>query len=297
MTTLEPVTSTPGGGGLGGLLRLRVDLGYDGTRFAGWAAQPGQRTVEDTLATAVQTVLRLDVAPRLVVAGRTDAGVHATSQVVHLDVPEQAWLAVPGRSGQSPAEALVTRLAGLLPDDVRVFRVGPAPAGFEARFSALRRRYAYRICDHPAGVPPLRRYDVLGYRRRLDGEALNAASATLLGLHDFAAFCRRREGATTIRTLLAFRWERDDDDFLVATVIADAFCHSMVRALVGVVLPVGDGRRPVEWPVQVLTARVRHPSVTVAPARGLVLEEVVYPDDAGLAERAAQARVVRQLPG
>ncbi len=294
MSPTEPVVPPPGGGGL---VRLRLDLGYDGTDFAGWAMQPGQRSVEDSLATGLGTVLRLDPVPRLVVAGRTDAGVHATGQVCHLDVPEAAWLAFPGRSVRPREEELLIRLTGVLPADLQVHRAAVAQPGFEARFSALRRRYAYRICDHPAGVPPLRRHDVLAHRKPLDVAAMNAAAASLVGLNDFAAFCRRRDGATTIRTLLDYRWARDRDGFVTGTVVADAFCHSMVRALVGVVLPVGDGRRPAGWPAEVLAGAVRHPAVTVAGAHGLVLEEVVYPDDAaGLAQRARESRVVRELP-
>ena len=292
MNTNEPVVPEPGGGGL---LRVRLDLGYDGTDFAGWAAQPGQRTVEATLAEGLAQVLRLPAPPRLVVAGRTDAGVHATGQVAHVDVPAVAWPAVVGRSGRSPGSALVVRLGGVLPADLRVHRAEPARPGFDARFSALRRRYAYRIADGEAGVPPLRRHDVVRYRRPLDVPAMSAAAARLVGLNDFAAFCRRREGATTIRTLLEYGWERDGDGFVVAAVVADAFCHSMVRALVGAVLAVGDGRRPVGFPLEVLLGTVRHPGVTVAPAHGLVLEEVVYPDDAQLAERARLARSVRTL--
>ena len=302
MIAIEPAAPVPRDGGLAALpdpVRLRLDLGYDGTDFAGWAAQPGRRTVEETLAGALGTVLRLDPPPRLVVAGRTDAGVHATGQVCHVDLPSASWLSFPGRYGRQPrsreAELLV-RLAGVLPADLRVHRAALAAPGFEARFSALRRRYTYRICDHPAGVPPLRRHDILSHRRPLDVTALAEAAQTLVGLHDFAAFCRRREGATTIRTLLAYDWARDGEGYVVGTVVADAFCHSMVRALVGVVLPVGDGRRPVSWPAQVLTGAVRHPAVTVAGAHGLVLSEVVYPDDGELAQRARESRTVRELP-
>ncbi|HST81701.1 MAG TPA: tRNA pseudouridine synthase A [Kineosporiaceae bacterium] len=288
-----PAVPDPGDGGH---VRLRLDLAYDGTDFAGWAMQPGQRTVEQTLAEALGLVLRLDPPPRLVVAGRTDAGVHAAAQVAHVDLPLASWHGFPGRSLRAREQELVIRLAGVLPADLRVFRAAPAAPGFEARFSAIRRRYAYRICDDPAGAPPLRRHDVLWHRRPLDVSAMTEAAATLIGLNDFAAFCRRRDGATTIRTLLTYRWDRDESGFAVATVIADAFCHSMVRALVGVVLPVGDGRRPVDWPAEVLLGAVRHPAVTVAPARGLVLEEVTYPPDAQLAERAAESRTVRTLP-
>lgn len=283
--------------GAGGLVRVRLDLGYDGTDFAGWAAQPGQRTVAGTLRAALATLLRLEPARvELVVAGRTDAGVHAAGQVCHVDVPESVWTALPGRSKLEPAESMLRRLAGVLPPDVRVHAVAPAPEGFDARFSAVWRRYTYRVCDHPAGVPSLRRHEVMAYPRPLDVATMDDAAGRLLGLHDYAAFCRRREGATTIRTLLEYGWTRDDDGFAVARVVADAFCHSMVRALVGAVLPVGDGRRGVGWPIQVLAAGVRDPAVTVAPARGLVLSEVGYPADGELARRAEESRCRRALP-
>ncbi|WP_372491993.1 tRNA pseudouridine(38-40) synthase TruA [Kineosporia corallincola] len=278
-------------------MRIRLDLGYDGTDFSGWAAQPGRRTVEEVLATGLGTILRLPRPPKLTVAGRTDAGVHARAQVAHVDVPREVWERVPGRSDRPPAAALLTRLAGVLPGDVRVHGASIAPAGFDARFSAVHRRYAYRISDHPAGAPPLRRRDVLSHRRPLDAAAMSAAATTLTGLNDFAAFCKHREGATTIRTLITYEWRRDEDGLLVATVLADAFCHSMVRALVGAVLPVGEGRRPVSWPAQILTAARRDPHVTVVPPHGLVLEEVGYPADAELAARAREARAVRTLGG
>lgn len=260
--------------------------------------QPGRRTVAGVLIEALARVLRLppaDVA--LVVAGRTDAGVHATGQVCHVDLPLVAWLAVPGRSNLSPSASLVRRLGGVLPEDVRITAATLAPSGFDARFAAVRRRYAYRLCDDPAGVPPLRRWDVVSTRAALDVPAMDEAARRLEGLHDFAAFCRRREGATTIRTLLEYSWRRDDQGFVTARVVADAFCHSMVRALVGSALAVGEGRQPPSWPALVLAGGVRDPRVAVAPARGLVLEEVVYPPDDELAERVAQARAVRVLPG
>jgi len=276
---------------------VRLDLGYDGTDFSGWAAQPGRRTVEGILTAGLATVLRTpEDELSLVVAGRTDAGVHATGQVCHVDVPRPAWDALPGRSDLPPAAALVRRLRGVLPGDVRVHAAAPAPPGFDARFSALHRRYAYRLCDRPAGVPPLRRRDVVAWPRALDAAVMNEASAALLGLHDFAPFCKRREGATTIRTLLEYGWGRDGDGFVVARVVADAFCHSMVRALVGAVAAVGDGRRPTHWPRDVLAAAVRDPGVAVAPPHGLVLEHVAYPPDAELAVRAAAARSRRVLP-
>lgn len=238
---------------------------------------------------ALGHVLRLPAPPRLVVAGRTDAGVHARGQVAHLDLPDGAWPAEPS--------TLIRRLRGALPPDVRVSAAAPAPAGFDARFSALARCYVYRVADAPAGVDPLRRREVLDHRRPLDLDRLAAASAALVGLHDFAAFCRARAapagGATTVRRLLVLRWQREADGVVAATVTADAFCHSMVRSLVGALLPVGDGRRGVDWPAAVLAARQRTPAVHLVAARGLTLEAVHYPPDEQLADRAAQTRAVR----
>ena len=277
-------------------LRIRLDLAYDGTDFSGWAAQPGLRTVEGVLSAALTTLLRAAEPVRLTVAGRTDAGVHARGQVAHLDVDPVAWAALPGRSTRPPQEAARTRLRGILPPDVVVHAVTPAAEGFDARFSALRRRYLYRLCDDPASLDPLRRRDTAGHRRRLEVEAMDDAARRLVGLGDFAAFCKRREGATTVRTLLEYSWCRGPDGVLEATVVADAFCHSMVRSLVGVVVPVGEGRRTVEWPEQVMRAVVRDPAVTVMPPHGLSLEEVTYPPDEELAARAEQARAVRGKP-
>jgi tRNA pseudouridine38-40 synthase len=283
--------------GQDGPVRIRLDLAYDGTDFSGWARQPGLRTVEEELARGLATVLRTEP-PALTVGGRTDAGVHARGSVCHLDVDEQVWRAVPGRSDRSPGAALAVRLRGVLPGDVVVRRATEVPATFDARFSALRRRYSYRLCDRPGELDPLRRRDTVVVRRPLDEAAMGRAAADLIGLHDFAAYCRPREGATTVRTLLAFGWQRDPDGMVLGTVQADAFCHSMVRALVGGVVAVGEGRRPEVWPAQVLAGRRRDPAVQVMPAHGLCLEEIVYPaTEAGLAERAAGARAVRVLPG
>jgi tRNA pseudouridine38-40 synthase len=241
-------------------------------------------------------VLRI-APPRLTVAGRTDAGVHARGQVCHADVPNDAWFAVPGRSTRSPDDAIVHRLAGVLPDDVRVPLVRVAPDGFDARFSAIWRRYAYRVADTPYGVDPLQRWCVLWHHRPLDLSAMNAAAEGLLGEHDFAAFCRARQGASTIRELRALRWQRAESGIAVATVEADAFCHNQVRALVGALLAVGDGRRPVSWPGQVLDGRRRDPGVGVVPSHGLTLEGVGYPPDGELADRAAATRRPRRTPG
>ena len=283
-------------------------------------------------------MLRLDGPVSLTVAGRTDAGVHARGQVAHADVPVTHWSAA--------APAVLRLLAGILPPDVRVGRIGPAPEGFDARFAALSRRYSYRVCDDPARPVPLRRHDTLRYRRPLDVAAMNAAAALLLGEHDFAAFCRRREGASTVRALLQLSWAREPGvpgaavtgaavpgasarvapgpdapspgaavpgaavpgapapgmpspgvpSVVVGTVVADAFCHSMVRALTGALLKVGEGARPPEWPARVLRARVRDPGVPVVPPHGLCLEEVRYPPPGQLAGRARATRRLRGDP-
>ncbi|MEO9150989.1 MAG: tRNA pseudouridine synthase A, partial [Lapillicoccus sp.] len=229
----------------------------------------------------------------LTVAGRTDAGVHARGQVTHADVDPSAWAALPGRSDLSPDAAALNRLTGLLPADVVVRAAAPAPPGFDARFSATSRRYLYRIADAAATRDPLRRQDTVYLRPALDLAAMNEASRTLWGLHDFATFCKRRPGATTVRTLLAYSWRRGDDGVLEATVLADAFCHSMVRSLVGAVVAVGEGRHGPEWPAQVLSAAKRTAGAVVMPPHGLSLEQVTYPSDQELAARALVARTRR----
>lgn len=266
-------------------MRLRIDLAYDGAGFHGWARQPGLRTVQGSLEQALATVLRVP-SVEVTVAGRTDAGVHARGQVAHLDASLE----------EPQPDRLLRRLNGVLDPDVRVRRLSEAPAGFDARFSAVWRRYAYRVADRLDAVDPLARAHVLAWPRPLDLDAMNRAAGRLLGEHDFASFCKRREGATTIRTLLELSWRRGADGVLVATVRADAFCHNMVRSLVGCLLAVGEGRRTPDWAAQVLAVRQRDPAVTVVPAHGLTLEEVGYPAAGELAAQAARARVVRTLP-
>ncbi|MCM0678120.1 tRNA pseudouridine(38-40) synthase TruA [Micromonospora phytophila] len=266
--------------------RLRLDVSYDGTDFSGWAAQPTRRTVAGVLTETLDVVLGAGTATGLTVAGRTDAGVHATGQVCHLDLPSAVWREHDGR--------LLRRLARLLPTDVRVRAMTEVPADFDARFSATFRRYEYRVTDAPFGAEPLRRHEILAWPRPLDLDALNAAAAGLVGEHDFAAYCRRKENATTLREVTRLDWRRDPDGILVATVQADAFCQAMVRSLVGAMLVAGDGRRPVEWPAGLLTRRERSSEVTVAPAHGLTLVAVGYPDDpAGYAHRAELTRRLR----
>jgi len=283
------------GGGLASSVRIRLDFGYDGTAFSGWAMQPGKRTVETELSAALTLILRAAKPVRLVVAGRTDAGVHARGAVAHADVDPAGWALLPGRSTRLPAESALARLNGVLPADVVIHRVSVAPEGFNARFSAIQRRYLYRLCDQPQLLDPLRRGDTVIHRRPLDVALMHDAGQQLLGLRDFSAFAKKRDGATTIRTLRDFSWLRAGDGVLEARVVADAFCRSMVRALVGAVIPVGEGRQPVEWPARVLAEGRRHPAVVVVPAHGLSLEEVTYPPDVEVGGRATAERFRRIL--
>lgn len=274
-------------------VRLRLDIAYDGTDFAGWAVQAGQRTVAGVLDEALSTVFRGPV--RLFAAGRTDTGVHATGQVAHVDIPTDALIHASPRSrrvGDPEFLPLLRRLARLLPSDVRVLRIERAAPGFDARFSALRRHYRYRLSTAPYGVTPQQARYVTGWPRPLDVEAMTAASAPLLGLHDFAAFCRHREGATTIRDLQRLEWIRDGDQ-VTAHVTADAFCWSMVRSLVGALLAVGAGRRTPGWCASLLDADRRSSDFAAAPARGLTLVGVDYPPDDELAARIVITRDLR----
>ncbi|MFR9789574.1 tRNA pseudouridine(38-40) synthase TruA [Streptomyces sp. MB22_4] len=274
---------------LSGHVRVRLDLSYDGAGFHGWAKQAGgKRTVQGEIEDALRTVTRSKETYELTVAGRTDAGVHARGQVAHVDLPVELWA--------EHREKLLKRLAGRLPKDVRIWRAAEAPEGFNARFSAIWRRYAYRVTDNPGGVDPLLRGHVLWHDWPLDVDAMNEAARALLGEHDFAAYCKKREGATTIRTLQDLSLVRGADGVITATVRADAFCHNMVRSLIGALLFVGDGHRGPEWPGKVLAAGVRDSAVHVVRPHGLTLEEVGYPADELLAARNKEARNKRSLP-
>ncbi|MBI5160406.1 MAG: tRNA pseudouridine(38-40) synthase TruA [Micrococcales bacterium] len=283
-------------------MRIRLELAYDGTDFAGWSRQPGLRTVQGELEAALATITRRAAAPppTLVVAGRTDAGVHALGQVAHVDLlPEHlAALGRPRRGQPAPPgpDGLARRLTGIAGQagDLWVATSAVAPAGFDARFSPVWRRYEYRIADAAALHDPLRRRATLWHPGALDEQAMDSAARSLTGLHDWAAFCRPREGATTVRTLLEFCWRRDADGVLIATVRADAFCHSMVRALVGACVAVGAGRMPAERLPLLRDAGERGSEFVVAAARGLTLAAVGYPPDAELAVRAGQTRARRE---
>jgi tRNA pseudouridine38-40 synthase len=288
MTDDEPATDSGGG-----FVRLRFDIAYDGTDFAGWAAQTGQRTVAGVLDDALSTVFRTPVVTRA--AGRTDTGVHAEGQVAHVDVPADAVAYAYPRSprdGEPEFLPLVRRLGKFLPEDVRVLDAVRAPAGFDARFSALRRHYEYRLSTAPYGVEPQQARFVTPWPRPLDVDAMTAASRNLVGLHDFAAFCKHRDGATTIRDLQRLDWSRDGD-VVTAYVTADAFCWSMVRSLVGALLTVGEGRREPGWCAELLTATRRSSGFAAAPARGLTFVAVDYPPDDQLEARTAVTRDVR----
>ncbi|MGA5464207.1 tRNA pseudouridine(38-40) synthase TruA [Mycobacterium sp. NPDC050041] len=279
----------------GGHVRLRLDIAYDGTAFAGWAAQVGQRTVAGVLDEALSTVFRTPVVMRA--AGRTDTGVHATGQVGHVDVPAAALShAYPRRSppGETEFGPLVRRLGRFLPDDVRVLEIARAADGFDARFSALRRHYTYRLSTARYGVMPQLSRFVTAWPRALDVDAMSVASRPLIGLHDFAAFCRHREGATTIRDLQRLDWIRDGD-LITAHVTADAFCWSMVRSLVGALLAVGEGRRDPGWCAGLLTASRRSSDFAAAPPHGLTLVGVDYPPDDQLAARTTVTRELRVI--
>jgi tRNA pseudouridine38-40 synthase len=261
-----------------GFRRLRMDIAYDGTNFYGWAAQPDRRTIQDLVEEAISRIARVDV--ESFVAGRTDAGVHATGQVVHVDVPDAIF------DSELTYKDLRYKLNRILDEDVRIMEITDAPEGFHARFSALRRYYSYKILDNNDVIPPLSRHDVASWYRPLDLNLMNQASALVLGHHDFAAFCKFKEGGTTIRTLEKYHWQRTSEGLLIADVVADAFCYSMVRNLVGAVVCVADGRKDPAWMGELLANKERVSDSLVFPARGLTLYQVDYPNNDQLLERA-----------
>lgn len=278
--------------------RFRIDLAYDGTDFHGWARQPGLRTVQGVLEYGLDRVLGPDAVYSVVVAGRTDAGVHARHQVAHLDIAQARELS--NRRQAPPATVLLRKLRGAIArdSDLVIHRVAPAPVEFDARFSATGRAYAYRIADAESFRDPLRRRDTLWANLSLDVEAMAAMAARQLGFRDWAAFCKPREGATTLRTLTDFSWHRDAEGVLVASVAADAFCHNMVRYLVGASLAVGRGRLSIDDVDDIREAGEHVPAIVVAPPHGLTLVKVTYPDSVqGLAEQAGVAKARRSADG
>jgi tRNA pseudouridine38-40 synthase len=287
-------------------VRLRLEIAYDGTAFQGWAKQPGLRTVQGELESALSAVFRrFGPTPVLTVAGRTDAGVHALGQVAHVDLTAEQFASLvsshrdqgrkPDSSPEARAARLARRLNGIagLSSDLYVSASTIAPPGFDARFSASWRRYEYRVADASSPRNPLTRNQTLWYPAELDVETMDATARALIGLHDFAAYCKPREGATTIRTLQEFRWRREPNGILLASVRADAFCHSMVRALVGASIAVGEGKLAPGRAVELLQATERTAEFKVVPAKGLILVEVGYPGDAELGARADQTRARR----
>lgn len=296
MNDQEPAAPVRGGGGF---LRIRLDLAYDGGPFSGWAVQPGRRTVQGTLEEAIAMLIRRPV--RVTVAGRTDAGVHARGQVVHVDLSETEWTGLNRGVELDPAVALLRRIRGSLSrclgnltGAIEVHRVSLATEGFDARFSALWRRYSYRIADGPALWDPLGRTSTLWHPEKQDVGLLNEGACQLLGLQDFRSYCKPREGATTIRELQRFEFARGADGVLVATVQADAFCHNMVRSLVGSALFVGAGIEKPGWLHERLLARQRDAKSVLAAPHPLVLEEVAYPSASGLLARAELTRALRR---
>jgi tRNA pseudouridine38-40 synthase len=268
----------------------RLDISYDGTNFSGWATQAGRRTVQGELERWIARILRLDEPAQLVCAGRTDTGVHARGQVAHLDLDPLVIT-----DGGDP---LVRRLNKVLGGDCVVRRISAAPPGFDARFAAIWRRYVYRLSDAAVPPDPLYRFQIAQVGREVDLGRLNEEAAALIGLRDFGAFCRQREGGSTIRTLLELAGRRVPSGPMVGviecTVRADAFCHSMVRALVGALVAVASAQRDHEWLAAITERRVRDSTIPVMPAAGLTLEEVGYPADHELASRVLQARAVRE---
>lgn len=265
-------------------VRIRLTLGYDGTGYAGWARQPELPTIQGEVEAALE-----QAAPGLgsvTCAGRTDAGVHARGQVIHIDVP-------PALLERRGLDGLGRQLNQYTSAQIQVHSVAVAPPGFDARFSALSRSYAYRLCDDITNWDPLFRNWVTLHKRTLDAAPMARAAQMLLGEHDFSAFCKPRDGASAVRRVLFIDVHRDGGRRVVIAIESDAFCHSMVRSIVGALVAVGEGRKDPEWVGRVLAARQRDSGVMVMPPEGLVLESVTYPPDELVAQRAQTTRQFR----
>jgi len=247
-----------------GFSRLRVDLTYEGTNFSGWAKQPNERTIQEEIEKALSTITQTKVAT--IVAGRTDAGVHAKHQVIHADLPSQTDI-----------NNLAFRLNQILDADIRVLDAQWAPVNFHARFTAISRTYQYKIIDAGKVTVPLDRHDSSEWFRPLDIDLMNSGSKLLLGEHDFFAFCKFREGGSTVKNLLKFNWYRDEKDVVICEISANSFRYNMVRNLVGAAVCVGEGRFKPEWMLDTLNNKERIPDSYVFPAKGLTLISVQYP--------------------
>lgn len=241
----------------------RLTIAYDGTDFHGYAANTGVRTVQGELEAALARVAGSPLAT--VVAGRTDAGVHARANVVSFEGPDGLD---PGRLQRS--------LTSMLGPEVVVTEAAVAPAGFDARFSAGSRRYRYRV-DRGAVPDPLQRRSAWHVPHPLDLEEMNRVAAAFVGEHDFASLCRAAEGRTTVRTVLAASWSEDPPG-AVFDVTALAFCHQMVRSMVALCVEVGRGRVDADRVPGILEARDRNAARGAAPPHGLVLWEIAYPE-------------------
>ena len=275
--------------------RLKMTLGYDGSQFHGWARQPNVLGIQQVIEEALATLVRRNI--HVTVAGRTDAGVHARNQVVHFDLTEDEYNGLPRRAPLSPPDALVRRINGILAKQDGALWVSGAQLaadGFDARFSAISRRYSYRIADGVQRWDPLGRHITTWHREPLDIDLMNAEAASVLGRHDFLTFCKPRDFATTIRTLQEFTFRRNEEGIIVAHLLADAFCHNMVRALIGSAMMVGDGREAPGFMASRLEQMVRDSKTKLAHPRALVLEEVTYPADELLEARAQQTRAKRE---
>ncbi|HUH53171.1 MAG TPA: tRNA pseudouridine(38-40) synthase TruA [Microbacteriaceae bacterium] len=277
-------------------VRVRMDLGYDGTNFSGWAKQPQQRTVQGELERALATLLRVTHVA-LTVAGRTDAGVHARGQVCSFDVSDVLLEKLSGRGSLRDSELSARRVNGVLArfnaPDIEVHTLKVVPDTFDARFSALARKYEYRLAQNAVRKDPLTRNFTVSLKENLDLKLMSEFSHNLVGLRDFGTFCKPRDGATTIRELQVFDWFEGEDGIFVATLKADAFCHSMVRSLIGAAVAVGSSRLSVSEAMKLTEAKKRCSQFKMMPPQGLSLQKVYYPQEHNYGARAEATRAKR----